>query len=242
MKCKKCGQENPPEAGFCSQCGAPLAAVTLEPGVESTYSHGWRQLWKNFLELFLILIITFVISLPFNIVQWVTSSGFIFGFEFLYGIFIAGPIGYGMSFAYLKAARAEKVEVADMFAAFKNYWNAVLASLLTGIIIFIGFVVFIIPGIFFACKLVFTPYLVVDRKMEVIEAIKTSWSMTDGHGWTVFFIGLLAIPIFIVGLICLGVGVIISGMWVSMAFATLYHAVSISGTVPQPTGPVQPAT
>ena len=89
-------------------------------------------------------------------------------------------------------------------------------------------IILVIPGIIFSCKLVFTPYLVVDRKMEVIEAVKESWRMTGGHAWTVFFIYLLAIPIGIAGVVCFGVGVIISIMWVSLTLASLYHAVSMS--------------
>jgi len=50
--------------------------------------------------------------------------------------------------------------------------------------------------------------------------------MTNGHAWTVFLIGLLGIPIFIAGLICFLVGAIIAGMWIYMALASLYHAVS----------------
>jgi uncharacterized membrane protein len=117
-----------------------------------------------------------------------------------------------------------------MFAGFRNYWNAVLASLLVGAIIFIGFILLIIPGIIFACKLAFTPYLVVERNMDVIEAIKASWNMTRGHAWKVFFIGLLAIPIAIVGLCLLLIGIIPAIMWITLAFASLYHAVSLSET------------
>ena len=124
--------------------------------------------------------------------------------------------------------RGDKLEIKDMFEAFKNYWNAVLASLLVFVIVVIGLVILIIPGIIFACKLAFTPYLVVDRKMAVIEAVKESWRMTGGHAWKVFLIGLLGIPIGIAGLICLGVGVIISIMWITLALASLYHAVSVS--------------
>jgi uncharacterized membrane protein len=245
MRCSSCGQENPPEARFCANCGAALEAATLEPGVWKAYGNGWRQLWKNFLELFLIGIIYVVISLLFGTLQWIIGP-YSFGFiGFIYDIFIGGPLGYGMSYAYLKAARQDEVEVNDLFAAFKNYWSAVLANILVSIIIAIGFILLIIPGIYFACKLVFTPYLVVDRKMEVIEAIKTSWEMTNGHAWKVFLIGLLAIPIFLAGLICFGVGVIISVMWVSTTFASLYHAVSTSRPVPQPVtppGPIKPAS
>jgi len=63
--------------------------------------------------------------------------------------------------------------------------------------------------------------------MEVIEAVKESWRMTGGHFWKVFLIFLLAIPIGIAGLICFGVGIIVAIMWVSLAVASLYHAVSL---------------
>lgn len=201
---------------------------SLKPGVSSSYGNGWRQLWKYFLELFLIGIIACLISLP-TAVSNVGSNLVIpiLGvFAVVYSILIEGPVAFGVSFANLKAARGDKLVITDMFEAFRNYINAVLASLLTGIIIAFGLILLIVPGIIFACKLAFTPYLVVERKMEVIEAIKTSWSMTDGHAWKVFGIALLAIPICIAGLLLFGVGIILSIMWVSLAFASLYHAVS----------------
>jgi hypothetical protein len=63
--------------------------------------------------------------------------------------------------------------------------------------------------------------------------------MTGGHAWKVFLIGLLAIPICIAGLICFGVGIIVSIMWVTLAFASLYYAVSkLSEASPQQGLPV----
>jgi len=166
--------------------------------------------------------------------QGATAAAGVLGFlGVVYGILVNGPVDYGISFAYLKAARKDKLEIKDMFEAFNNYWNAVLASLLVFVIIVIGLVLLIVPGIIFACKLAFTPYLVVDRKMEVIAAIKESWRMTGGYAWKVFLIGLLAIPIGIAGLICFGVGIIISIMWVTLAFACLYHVVDVSKEAPE---------
>jgi len=89
-----------------------------------------------------------------------------------------------------------------------------------------GLILLIVPGIIFACKLAFVPYLVVDRKLGATDAISTSWRLTNGHAMEVFLIGLLAVPIVIAGLICLIVGVIISAMWIEMAMASLYYAVS----------------
>ena len=208
--------------------------VTLVPGVGSAYKNGWRQLWKYFLELFVIGIISFIIYIPTGMNEWAqgaTAAGILGFLAFIYGIFVNGPVQYGVAFAFLKSARGDKLEIKDMFEAFKNYLNAVLASLLVGVIILIGLVLLIIPGIIFACKLAFTPYLVVDRKMAVMAAIEESWRMTGGHAWKVFFIGLLAIPISIAGLLCFIVGIVISIMWVNLALASLYHAVSSSGEV-----------
>jgi uncharacterized membrane protein len=209
-------------------------SVILRPGVTSSYGNGWRQLWKYFLELFLILIVTWVISLPTNISSWAegAAGGVLSVIAVFYGLLVMAPVNYGMNFAYLKAARGDKLVIKDMFAAFQNYWNAVLAGLLVFVIVAVGFVLIIVPGIIFACKLAFTPYLVVDRKMEVIEAVKTSWRMTNGHAWKVFLIGLLGIPICIAGLICLGVGVIVAIMWITVAVASLYHAVSLLSEPP----------
>ena len=205
------------------------------PTVEASYRNGWRQMWRYFLELFLIGIIALVIGIPSGIGGWeldVTTTFSVLGIlGYIYAILVTNPIEYGISFAYLKAARNDKLETKDIFEAFHNYWNAVLANLLVGAIVVVGFFLLIVPGIIFACKLAFTPYLVVDRKMAVIEAVKESWRMTNGHAWTVFLIGLLAIPICIVGLICLVVGIIPAIMWIEASFASLYHAVSVSDKV-----------
>ena len=216
-------------AGSESAASGP---VTLVPGVGSSYKNGWRQLWKYFLELFLIGIILFIIGIPAGMDGWAwssaTAAGAVSFFAFVYGVLINGPVQYGAAFACLRAARGDRLEIKDMFAAFKNYWNAVLAGLLVAVIVIIGFILLIIPGIVFACKLAFTPYLVVDRKMGALEAVKESWRMTGGHAWKVFFIGLLAIPVCIAGLICFGMGIIISMMWINVAFASLYHGVAVS--------------
>lgn len=231
MKCINCGQDNPPEASFCANCGAALTSVTQtypEIGVFSSYGHGWRQLWKYFPELLVIGLIGLVIGIPAGFSGWGLGpvGSFLGFFGTIYSILVVWPVDYGVSFCNLKAVRGDKLEIKNMFEAFNNYGNTVLAALLAAIIVFIGFILLIIPGIIFACKLVFVPYLVVDRKIEVMEAIKSSWNMTNGHAWKVFLIYLLAIPIFIAGLICFGVGVIISILWLRMTLASLYYSVS----------------
>ena len=101
-----------------------------------------------------------------------------------------------------------------------------MASVLTSFIIGIGIVLLIVPGIIFAVRLAFVPYLVTEKGMDAVTAIKTSWEMTRPHAWTIFFIGLLCIPIVLGGILVLGVGVVVSVMWIGVAFALVYHQVS----------------
>ena len=63
--------------------------------------------------------------------------------------------------------------------------------------------------------------------MEPVAAIEKSWEMTKGHGWQIFGMGLLVIPIVIGGLLCFIVGIVFSIIWISAAFASMYHAVDL---------------
>lgn len=204
------------------------------PEVGACYSNGLKKLSKYFIEFLLIFIVMIAFGIPTYIISWVQGSGepinFIWMlFGYVYGFLVTGPLEYGVSFAYLKAARGEKPEVKDLAKILENYWNIVIVTILCGIIVFIGFILFIIPGIYFLCKLAFVRYLVVDEKMDALTAIQESWNMTNGHAITIFLMGLLAIPIFVAGILLFGIGVIFSAMWVEAAFASIYHAVSSQG-------------
>ena len=200
------------------------------PEVGACYGNGMSKLSKNFLNLLLITIIVFIVGIPSWIGSTVSSWTDPFGlwgvFEFFFSLLVTGPLGYGVMYAYLKAARGEKPEVNDLAKVLENYWNILLANILTGIIIFVGFIFLIVPGIIFACKLAFVPYLVIDKKMDAVAAIQESWRLTNGYALTVFVMALLAIPIAIGGLLLFGVGIILAQMWTGLSFASLYHAVT----------------
>ena len=66
-----------------------------------------------------------------------------------------------------------------------------------------------------------------DKNLEPVAAVEKSWEMTRGYGWKIFGMGMLAIPVFILGLICLFVGVIFALIWISAAFAAMYHAIDL---------------
>ena len=119
--------------------------------------------------------------------------------------------------------------------------NVVLANLVTTVIIVIGFMALIVPGIYFACRLAFVPYLVVERKMDVVPALRESWDLSQGKAGKVFLMGLIAIPIALLGLMMCGVGILFSLVWIHAAFASLYVALTpVRETTVSPDIPVPP--
>jgi len=203
-------------------------------GLGDNYGRGWSLIFSTFGVLLAVTLIFAVIRAPSDATSH--HEGGLRGLGILaipYDVFVVGPIGMSLNWVFLRAARKEKIQVADMFSVFeRNYWNAVGAGILKFIIIAVGFVLLIVPGIFLACRLAFVDYLIIDRKMDTMEALRTSWAMTRGHGWTIFGMGFLAIFIVIAGLLALLVGVFIAVMWFTAAFAILYHSVERREGIP----------
>jgi uncharacterized membrane protein len=134
----------------------------------------------------------------------------------------------GAKMMFVQAARQITPEFDMLINGFrKNYLNIVLANLLVTALVGIGIVCLIIPGILIACRLAFTPYLVMDRDLDPIKAAEESWRLTRGHGWTIFLMGLIGFFIYIAGFICFFIGVLVSDMWIKSSYATLYQSVLV---------------
>jgi len=200
-----------------------------------SFGFGWQQLWKYFLHLFLVGVIVSVANVPAQgMVGHEGAAVETAGFAFLsvlfaaYGLLVLPVVNYGGNWLYLRYMRDERPNVADVFAGFRNgYLNIVLANLLVVAICGIGLLLLIVPGIIFACRLSFVPYLVMDKGLEPVAAIEKSWFMTRGHGWRIFGMYLLSILMFLCGLLLVVVGALFALLWISTAFASLYHAVDL---------------
>jgi len=203
----------------------------IETSVSGAYGHGWGILKKHFPELLLVFLVQLLLSVPMGFtsmffdVQYV--GAFTTGlFNFIYSVLVLMPVSYGSSWVFLKAVRGEPFRVQDIFFAYQSFGNILLANLLVILIVGAGFIMLIVPGIIFACKLSFVPYLVMDEKMEAVDAVRKSWNMTKGYSWTIFLMGVVAFFVGLCGLICFIIGIIPAAIWISLAFATIYMSVS----------------
>jgi hypothetical protein len=151
----------------------------------------------------------------------------------LYSFLVAPVFEYGGSMIFLQAVRKIKPDFEYLVKGFmNNYLTIILANLLVVALIIMGFIALIIPGIILCCRFAFVSFIVMDKKVDPIEAVEMSWKLTKGHGWKIFFMGLASFFIIIFGLCLLIVGIFPAIIWVSSSFASLYESVLREKEVP----------
>lgn len=157
-----------------------------------------------------------------------------FGFiAMLYAFLIKPVFEYGGSMIFVQAVRKVKPDFEYLIKGFmENYLHIILANLLVFALVVLGFFALIIPGIIIGCRLAFVSYIIMDKKLDPIEAVELSWKLTRGHGWKIFFMGFVSIFIFIFGLLMLIVGIFPALIWISSSFAALYQSVLIEKEKP----------
>jgi uncharacterized membrane protein len=144
----------------------------------------------------------------------------------LYAFLVAPVFEYGGSMIFVQAVRKIKPDFEYLIKGFmQNYLHIILANLLVFALVVLGFFALIIPGIIIACRLAFVSYIIMDKKLDPIEAVELSWKLTRGYGWQIFLLGFVSIFIFILGLCLLIVGVFPAIIWISSSFASLYESV-----------------
>jgi len=232
----------------------------LIPTFGDSFGTGWRVMMDNFLRLLLVVFILAIVAAPYKIFdikidpsdfpwspwKWngdwehffgLASLGIFAAFfaliAFLYSFLVAPVFQYGGKLIFVESVRRKKPDFEILIRGFMdNYLHIILANLLVFALVIMGIFVLIIPGIIIACRLAFVSYIVMDKKLDPIEAVELSWKLTRGHGWTIFLMGFVSFFIIILGLCLLIVGIFPAIMWISSSFATLYQSVLLEKEKP----------
>ena len=232
----------------------------LIPTFGDSFGTGWRVMLDNFLRLLLVVFVLAILTAPFKGFNWKFDMGDIKAlpwnwhgdWEQIFGLaslgifaaffililllytFLAAPVvEYGGKMIFVKAVRKEKPDFELLIKGFwENYLHIILANLLVFALVMLGLFALIVPGIIIGCRLAFTAYIVMDKKLDPIEAVELSWKLTRGHGWTIFLMGFVSFFIYILGLMLLLVGIFPAIMWVKSSFASLYQSVLLEKEKP----------
>lgn len=113
-----------------------------------------------------------------------------------------------------------------LFNQFDRIVNYFIASIVAGAIILVGLILLILPGIYFAIRLSFFPYYIVDKNLGSMDSLKSSWNATKGELSDLIVLGIFSIVIAIIGILLLGLGLLVAIPVTVVAYAYVYRRLS----------------
>ena len=225
--CPHCGQMIETEGDICSACGQPLRVSAESAGspafleqvhitdVKSGdyFRTGWELFKKfpgGFIGYFIItLVITFVL-------KFIPIIGPLTTFV------IAVPLNAGFFVVSAKLLKNQPPEFADFFSGFKLFPQLALLGIVSSIIILIGFICFIVPGIYLVVGYIFALMLVLDRGLNFWPAMETSRRSVQTGWFKIFGLLLLLFLLNLVGILALGVGLLVTAPLSHCIITTAY--------------------
>ena len=185
----------------------------FEFSIAKIISQAWTKLKENILFWIGITLFTIAISLPGHIMPSVAL------FFTLLSCYFSSTITL-ISIRYI---RGERVSFNDLLAITSMKFLHYLATLLIcSVLIIMGFILFILPGIYVMVRLMFAQYLIVDQDISFDQAIKKSWYLTKGLEFNLIAFVFAMFVIVALGFLSFFVGLIIAIPLTQLSTAYLY--------------------
>jgi uncharacterized membrane protein len=144
----------------------------------------------------------------------------------------ANVLTAGFLFMGLKMARNERIQIADIFVGFRRFGSLYIASFITTLLMYLGFVLLIIPAMFLVGIFSLVPLIILDRGLGPIEAIRESYVKLKSHGFSLFAL------LFVLGLINL-LGLLLCCVGSLFTMPLIYIVLGLSYNVFFPKASVQ---
>lgn len=98
-------------------------------------------------------------------------------------------------------------------------WAKLLGlGVVTIMMLVVGFILLIVPGVIILWRLFLAPYILIDQKTTIDEALSKSWKMSSGYAWPIYSIILFSFVLALTGIIP------IVGSLIAFILATAYAA------------------
>jgi uncharacterized membrane protein len=194
--------------------------------VSEALSFGWQKVkenWTFFVPLGLIVLaIQSIPKLAGNRTQDITVSFLVTILVWL----LRTVVDMGVIKISLKTVDGKKADWNDLFSQTDRLKNFLIGSIIYTLIVIGGLILLIVPGIIWAIKYSYFSYLIVDKNLEPMEAIRKSGQITDGHKMELFIFALALGGINILGALIFGIGLIITLPVSYLAYAYVYRKLS----------------
>lgn len=145
-----------------------------------------------FIGIGIIFAISLLFSLGVGIVQIIFGeTSFITFIVSLVVEFLLVPLQIGLNGYMMGFVQNDTFNRDAIFAPYDDTFKIIGASILMSFVIMVGFIFFIIPGIYLAFSYALVPYLLVTNKdLSITETLELSRKMMNGHKLDLFVLGI----------------------------------------------------
>ncbi|MDR2428427.1 MAG: DUF975 family protein [Candidatus Margulisbacteria bacterium] len=204
---------------------------SLSYGFAKTKKFFWITLGLYILAYLAIYIVNFAGGLA---VGFLAGSGSLYVLvaavtvAFLISVYVYVMIALGWRRVFLTVLSGKAPALACFLDADNHqyFWQYIGASILQTLIVAVGTILFIIPGIVWHYTYMFTKLIVVDKKLGPTEALAASRKLVAGQRLNLFVWSLVMAGVNIIGLLCLGIGLLVTVPTTYYAYVYVYGKLS----------------
>lgn len=210
----------------------PPAPAPGQLEVGEAISYGWNAFKKYAGPLVLIGVVVGAINFGFSLLSQVfNDSAFLVLVVQVISFLVSVLLALGVTRVVLKVTAGQEPEVGDLFQT-EHYGPFLGASILFWIMVSVGLVFFIVPGIILLTIFFFYSFAIVDRGDGVMDSLSRSSEITRGQRGSVFLLGLACFGINLLGVIVCLVGLLVTYPVTFVAAAYAYRTLSGQASAP----------
>lgn len=202
------------------------ASSTLDIG--DAFRAGWRGFIANIVPLIVVALIVWVVSGLVNL--WANQTAGLV--QFLWQV-LAFFVSQVVSIVWIALALAiidgRDISADSLLPSGGVLLSYIIASFLFTLMLAVGLVLLIVPGLIVAVVFGLYGWAVVDKSLDPMEALRHSSRITQGNRWQLFGFILVAIALNIVGVLLLIIGVLVTSAITLIAAAHVYR--QLDGTL-----------
>ncbi len=144
-----------------------------------------------------------------------------------------GPLLGGLSLFYLKKIRGQPVNIEVAFSGLTHHFlHLFLAGFVISLLTWLGFLCLVLPGIYLIVAWWFTLTLVIDKQFDFWSAMELSRKVVTRHWWKLFGLFLVVLLLYVLGVMFLLVGLLITAPLAMIAATYAYEDIFGQSAVP----------
>lgn len=186
---------------------------------------GWQALKANLVFLVGLMALILMLNLLPEVGRWQTEEQAppLALFWVVAGYLIQVATQMGLIRISLKLVDGKPPRYSELFGDLETFGRYLAANLLFLLIVAVGLLLLVVPGLVWSVKYQFAPFLIVDRQRGIKEVFRKSGEITAGVKGEVFLFFLLVMAINLAGLLAFGLGIFTTLPATMIAYAFLYR-------------------